>query len=167
MKTNENPVPPASGSRADIKVERASNNASASNWEARAVSFEVTQDLSNVSASLLRDFVFETLAPVEADAAAARLSLRNDDDAGARYHLQRAIACVKAAATTFRELEAPKGGNHRNPREGGMSAPQNGLGGAAAEYRAERDRNERARRSQPGNGAAKSRQEGPNDRVPF
>ena len=62
----------------------------------------------DVSAAELRDFVYEALAPVEADAAAARLSLRNDDDAGARYHLQRVVACVKAATTSFRELEVLK-----------------------------------------------------------
>ncbi len=31
---------------------------------------------------------------------------QNDDDAGARYHLKRVVECVKAAASTFRELEA-------------------------------------------------------------
>ena len=60
-------------------------------------------------ASLLRDFVFEALAPVEYDAAAARLCLTNDDDAGARYHIKRVVECVKAAAATFRELEALNG----------------------------------------------------------
>ena len=39
-------------------------------------------------------------------AAAARGTLANDDDVGARYHLKRTIACVKAAAATFKELEA-------------------------------------------------------------
>jgi hypothetical protein len=57
-------------------------------------------------ASLLRDFIFEALAPVERDSAAARLCLANDDDAGARYHLKRVVGCVKAAAETFRELAA-------------------------------------------------------------
>ena len=60
-------------------------------------------------AALLRDFVFEALAPVESDAVAARLSLKNDDDAGARYHLKRVVECVKAAAMTFRELESLSG----------------------------------------------------------
>jgi hypothetical protein len=55
--------------------------------------------------SLLRDFIFEALAPVERDSAAARLCLANDDDAGARYHLKRVVECVKAAATTFKELQ--------------------------------------------------------------
>jgi hypothetical protein len=59
-----------------------------------------------VRAALLRDFVFEALAPLESDAAAARLSLKNDDDAGARYHLKRIVECIKAAASTFRDLEA-------------------------------------------------------------
>ena len=57
---------------------------------------------------LLRDFVFEVLAPVESDTAAVRLCLQNDDDVGARYHLKRIVECVKAAASTFRELEAMK-----------------------------------------------------------
>jgi crossover junction endodeoxyribonuclease RuvC len=48
---------------------------------------------------------FEALAPVENDAAAARLCLANDDDAGSRYHLKRVVECVKAAASAFRELE--------------------------------------------------------------
>ena len=63
------------------------------------------ETVSDVRAALLRDFVFEALAPLES-AAAARLSLKNDDDAGARYHLKRVVECVKAAASTFRELEA-------------------------------------------------------------
>jgi hypothetical protein len=58
-----------------------------------------------VRAALLRDFVFQALAPLESDAA-ARLSLKNDDDAGARYHLKRVVECVKAAASTLRDLEA-------------------------------------------------------------
>jgi hypothetical protein len=53
----------------------------------------------------LRDFIRETLSPVERDARAARLCLRNDDDAGARYHLKRVVAGVKAAASTFAELQ--------------------------------------------------------------
>jgi hypothetical protein len=59
--------------------------------------------------ALLRDVVFEALAPVESDAAAARLCLKHDDDAGARYHLERAVECLKAAAKTFRELESLDG----------------------------------------------------------
>jgi hypothetical protein len=63
-------------------------------------------DNRDVRASLLRDFIFEAMEPIERDSAAARLCLANDDDVGARYHLKRAIACVKAAAATFKELEA-------------------------------------------------------------
>jgi hypothetical protein len=63
-------------------------------------------DQRDVRVSLLRDFIFEALAPVERDSAAARLCLANDDDAGARYHLKRVVECVKAAAETFRELAA-------------------------------------------------------------
>jgi hypothetical protein len=66
---------------------------------------EAEQDTRDARAGLLRDFVFEALAPVESDAPAARLCLKNDDDAGARYHLKRVVECVKAAASTFRELE--------------------------------------------------------------
>lgn len=65
--------------------------------------------VSDINAAQLRDFVYEALAPVEADAAAARLCLRNDDDAGARYHLKRVVEYVKAAAKTFRELETQTG----------------------------------------------------------
>jgi hypothetical protein len=63
-------------------------------------------DNRDVRASLMRDFIFEALEPVERDVAAARLCLANDDDIGARYHLKRVIDCVKAAAATFKELEA-------------------------------------------------------------
>jgi hypothetical protein len=64
------------------------------------------ETVSDVRAALLWDFVFEALAPLESDAPATRLCLKNDDDAGARYHLKRVVECVKAAASTFRELEA-------------------------------------------------------------
>ena len=64
--------------------------------------------ISEARAYLLRDFVYEALAPVEGDNATARLSLCNDDDAGTRYHLKRIVECVKAATSTFRELEALK-----------------------------------------------------------
>jgi hypothetical protein len=112
MMTAENPAPRAkAGSRADIGVEQTFNTASASNWEAGAVAIEAAQGVGNVRAALLRDFVFEALAPVEIDAAAVRLCLRHDDDAGARYHLRRVVECVKAAASTFRELESLTGRN--------------------------------------------------------
>jgi hypothetical protein len=62
-------------------------------------------DTLDVRSSLLRDFIYEALEPVERDSAAARLCLQNDDDAGAKYHLRRVVECVKAAAATFRELE--------------------------------------------------------------
>jgi hypothetical protein len=67
---------------------------------------EVAHGVRDARAALLRDFVFEALAPVESDAAAARLCLKSDDDAGARYHLKRIVECVKASASTFRELES-------------------------------------------------------------
>ena len=63
------------------------------------------QDIRAERAALLRDFIRETLSPVERDARAARLCLRNDDDAGARYHLKRVVVGVKAAASTFAELQ--------------------------------------------------------------
>lgn len=66
---------------------------------------DTAQDVRWARALLLRDFVFEALAPIENDSAAARLCLRHDDDAGARYHLKRVVECVKAAAKAFRELE--------------------------------------------------------------
>ena len=64
------------------------------------------QKVLHERAALLRDFVFEAMAPVESDSAAVRLCLKNDDDAGARYHLKRVVECVKAATSTFRVLEA-------------------------------------------------------------
>jgi hypothetical protein len=67
---------------------------------------ETVQDIRAARAALLRDFVFEALAPVERDSTAVRLCLQNDDDAGARYHLKRVVESVKAAASMFRELEA-------------------------------------------------------------
>ena len=67
---------------------------------------EAKQEILDARAGLLRDFIFEALAPVESDAPATRLCLKNDDDAGARYHLKRVVESVKAAASTFRELEA-------------------------------------------------------------
>jgi hypothetical protein len=48
---------------------------------------EAIQDIRDARAGLSRDFIFEALAPVESDAPATRLCLKNDDDAGARYHL--------------------------------------------------------------------------------
>ena len=63
------------------------------------------QDVRAGRAALLRDFIREVLAHVERDALAARLCLRNDDDAGARYHLKRVVAGVKAAASTLGELQ--------------------------------------------------------------
>ncbi len=68
------------------------------------------QDVRAERAALMRDFVFEALSPVEADASAARACLTNDDDAGAHYHLKRVVECVKAAASTFRELQELVGG---------------------------------------------------------
>lgn len=70
---------------------------------------EAAQDVGTARAALLRDFVFEAMAPVESDSAAVRLCLKHDDDAGARYHLRRVVECVKAAASTFRELESLNG----------------------------------------------------------
>jgi hypothetical protein len=63
-------------------------------------------DNRDVRASLLRDFIFEAMEPVEHDSAAARHCLSNNDDVGAKYHLKRVVECVKAAAATFKELEA-------------------------------------------------------------
>ena len=82
---------------------------------------ELNSEAAAVRADLLRDFIFEALAPVECDSAAARLSLSNSDDAGARYHLARVVKCVKAAATTLNELA----GLTRDPgeREALMTSP--------------------------------------------
>jgi hypothetical protein len=63
-------------------------------------------DSHDIRASLLRDFIFEAMGPVEHDSAAVCHCLSNNDDVGARYHLKRVVECVKAAAATFRELEA-------------------------------------------------------------
>lgn len=70
---------------------------------------DTAQDVRCVRTGLLRDFMYEALAPVENDSAAVRLCLKHDDDAGARYHLKRVVECVKAAAKTFRELESLTG----------------------------------------------------------
>jgi hypothetical protein len=67
------------------------------------------EDVLRLRADLLRDAVYEALAPVESDAVAIRLCLKHDDDAGARYHLKRVVACVKAAVASFRELETLTG----------------------------------------------------------
>jgi hypothetical protein len=70
---------------------------------------EPSKPATEAQASLLRDFVFEALAPVEHDTASAPNCLHNDDDTGACCHLKRVVECVKAAAKTFRELEALSG----------------------------------------------------------
>ena len=67
---------------------------------------EPAGDVREIRTALLRDFAYEALGPAEIDVAAARLCLRGDDDTGARYHFRRAVAAVRAAAETFRELEA-------------------------------------------------------------
>jgi hypothetical protein len=85
MKANENPAPRASGDRAQPKP--ASSPLSQTPADA--------QDIWAEREALMRDFIFEALAPVEADTAATRLCLRNDDDTGARYHLKRVVACVR------------------------------------------------------------------------
>ena len=66
----------------------------------------MSDNTRDVRASLLRDFIYEALEPVEHDCVAARACLQNDDDVAARYHIKRIVECVKAAAATFRELEA-------------------------------------------------------------
>jgi hypothetical protein len=53
----------------------------------------------------LGDFIQEALEPVERDFLAARLCLRNEDDAGSNYHLKRLVAGVNGAASTFGELQ--------------------------------------------------------------
>jgi hypothetical protein len=129
MNTKERPAPRANaGDRDNSEADRTQNKASANDWEAEAAArpgglgevreglsmnrpIGAAQDVFETRAELLRDFVFEALAPVECDAAAARLCLRNDDDAGTRNHLKRVVECVKAAAKTFCELEAPVGRN--------------------------------------------------------
>ena len=68
-----------------------------------------SQRIDEARTALLRDFVCEALCPVEHDSAAARHCLANDDDAAARYHLKRVVECVKAAASTFREIETLTG----------------------------------------------------------
>ena len=75
-------------------------------------------NIQAVRTGLLRDYVFEALGPVECDVGSARLCLRNDDDAGAKYHLKRVVECVKSAALTFNELEALK---HEKPGAKGGS----------------------------------------------
>jgi hypothetical protein len=43
---------------------------------------EAIQDIRGARAGLLRDFIFGALAPVESDAPATRLCLKNDDERG-------------------------------------------------------------------------------------
>jgi excisionase family DNA binding protein len=74
-----------------------------------SAAMSASQTALDVRTALLRDFIFEALAPVENDTSAARACLRNDDDAGTRYHLKRVVECVKASASTFRELESLTG----------------------------------------------------------
>jgi hypothetical protein len=74
-------------------------------WACAPFSHAPSPEAKAVQEALLRDFIFEALAPVERDAGAARLCLESDDDVGTRYHLKRSIEHIKAAAATFRELE--------------------------------------------------------------
>jgi hypothetical protein len=62
---------------------------------------DTVQDVTCVRAGLLRDFMFEALRPVENDSAAARLCLKHDDDAGARYHLRRVVECTKPLSASI------------------------------------------------------------------
>jgi hypothetical protein len=104
----ENPAPRANAEgRADAKIERCENRGLAGDCNGRDAR---QTDVREGRAALLRDFISEALAPVENDALAARFCLKNDDDTGARYHLKRVVVSVKAAALTFRELEALRGG---------------------------------------------------------
>jgi hypothetical protein len=87
--------PPASGDQAQAELPPSPPSQSPAD----------AQDIRAEHTSLMRDFVFEALAPVENDSAAARHCLANDDE-GTRYHLMRVVECVKAPASTSRELEA-------------------------------------------------------------
>ena len=98
-----NPVPLVAGRAPDsfcLGAERPEDSRTA---------VRLQENVLETRTTLLRDFVFGALAPVESDAAAARLCLTNDDDAGTRYHLKRIVECVNAAASTFHELEALTG----------------------------------------------------------
>ena len=99
---------PATRSPASLAAGRASNSfcVAAEQSEDSQTASPVQEDIRETRAALLRDFVFGALAPVVDDAEAARLCLKHDDDAGAQYHLKRVVECVKAAASTFRELES-------------------------------------------------------------
>jgi len=99
-----NPAPLAGGDRAGLFCSAASKPKNRPPVDVSQI--VAGSSTCDVRASLMRDFVFEALEPVERDSAAARLCLTNDDDVGARYHLKRVVECVKAAAATFRELEA-------------------------------------------------------------
>ena len=94
-------------SPASLAAGRAPNSfcLAAEQLEHTRIASRVQEDILVTRAALLRDFVFEALASVENDAAAARLCLKHDDDSGARYHLKRVVESIKAAALTFRELE--------------------------------------------------------------
>ena len=66
-------------------------------------------DPSAGQADAIRDGVFAVLTPVSNDATCACLCLRNNDDRGARYHLERVVNAVKLAASAFRQLESLTG----------------------------------------------------------
>jgi hypothetical protein len=62
-------------------------------------------NLQMVLAGQLRDYLFETLKPVEHEAVAACASLEADDDAGTVYHFRRMLARVREAGEVVLELE--------------------------------------------------------------
>jgi hypothetical protein len=92
---------------ASLAASRAPNSfcVAAEQAEPSRTASHVQEEILEIRAALLTDFVFGALAPVVDDAEAARLCLKHDDDAGAQYHLKRVVECVKAAASTFREPE--------------------------------------------------------------
>jgi hypothetical protein len=71
--------PPASGDRVPARPSPSPHNPTAA----------PTQDNRAERAALLRDFIGEA----------------HDDGAGARYRFKRIVACIKAAASTFGELQ--------------------------------------------------------------
>jgi hypothetical protein len=101
MEAKENPAPLAGGDQAGLLCSAASKPRDSPPADVSQIA--AGSSTRDVRASLMRDFIFEALEPVERDSAAVRLCLANDDDVGARYHLKRVVECVKAAAATFRE----------------------------------------------------------------
>ncbi len=64
----------------------------------------------DASASLMRDSIDEFLWHAEMDLSSTRNCLAGEDDVGAKHHLKRLAAAVRAAAQTFNQMDALQNG---------------------------------------------------------